>query len=36
VAFSISPEERLAWTIIIGRFEGQDFDFNAGRWKERK
>ena len=36
VAFSLSPEERLAFVVVLGRLDGGEFDFAALRWKERK
>ena len=36
VAFCLSPEERLAFVVAIGRLDGHEFDFAAMRWKERK
>jgi len=35
VAFSLSPEDRLAWVVAIGRLDGGDFDFVSMTWKER-
>jgi hypothetical protein len=36
VAFCLSPVERLAFVVAIGRLDGNEFDFRAMRWKERK
>ncbi len=34
VAFSLSPEDRLAWVVALGTLDGREFDFAAMRWKE--
>ncbi len=34
VAFSLAAEDRLAWVVALGRFDGREFDFAAMRWKE--
>ena len=34
VAASLPPDDRLAWAIICGRFEGIEFDFARMAWKE--
>ena len=36
VAFSLPPDERLAFVVVLGRLDGGEFDFVAMRWKERK
>jgi hypothetical protein len=36
VAFCLSPEERLAFVVALGRLDGGEFDFTSLRWKERK
>ncbi|QEH36503.1 hypothetical protein OJF2_50870 [Aquisphaera giovannonii] len=36
VAFSLPPEEAMAWHIILGQQDGNVWDFEAGRWKERE
>jgi hypothetical protein len=36
VAFSLSPEERLAWVVALGTLDGGEFDFVTMRWKERR
>jgi hypothetical protein len=36
VAWSLDDETRTAWCIIIGEFEGNEFDFHAMKWRERK
>ncbi len=35
VAFSLLPEDRLAWIVALGTLDGGEFDFAALRWKER-
>ena len=34
VAFSLAPDERLAWVVAIGRLDGRDFDFSTMSWKD--
>jgi hypothetical protein len=36
VAFCLSPEERMAFVLALGRLDGNEFDFAAMHWKERK
>ncbi len=36
VAFSLPPEDRLAWVIALGTLEGGDFDFATMRWIPRQ
>lgn len=36
VAFSLAPDERLAWTVILSGFEGAAFDWETGEWLPRK
>ena len=36
VAFSLSPEERLAYVVALGRLDGRVFDFAALGWKDGK
>ena len=36
VAFALEPDERLAYVVIFGQLDGNDFDFDRGQWKERK
>jgi hypothetical protein len=36
VAFSLPPQERFGWAVILAQFEGSDFDFAADKWKPRK
>jgi hypothetical protein len=36
VAFSLSPEERFAWVVAIGRLDGGEFDFEQMAWKDRR
>jgi hypothetical protein len=35
VAFSLDDIERSAYEIILGKMEGNQWDFSAWRWKER-
>jgi hypothetical protein len=35
VAFSLPPEDRLAWVVAIGTLDGGVFDFATMRWAER-
>ncbi len=35
VAFSLPPEDRLAWVIALGQLDGGVFDFPSMSWKER-
>jgi hypothetical protein len=35
VAFSLPPEDRLAWVVALGTLDGNEFDFGVMRWKER-
>jgi hypothetical protein len=32
VAFSLSPEERLAWVVATGTLEGRLFDWHSHQW----
>lgn len=34
VAFSLPVDERLAWIVAIGRFDGLDYDWSERRWKK--
>lgn len=34
VAFSLDPETRAAWSIRMGMFDGGQFDWEEGRFKE--
>ena len=36
VAFSLTPDERLAWVVALGRLDGNEFDFTTMSWKERR
>lgn len=36
VAFSLPDLERTAFSIVFSEFEGNEFDFNAMSFKERK
>ena len=33
VAFSLSPEERLAWVVAVGSLDGRAFDFDVMKWE---
>jgi hypothetical protein len=33
VAFSLPPDERLAYVVALGTMDGQEFDWHALRWK---
>ena len=35
VAFSLSPDERLAWVVALGELDGNEFDFATMSWKAR-
>jgi hypothetical protein len=35
VAFSLPPEDRLAWVVAIGTLDGGEFDFVTMRWRDR-
>lgn len=34
VAFSLEPDVRLAWVVILGELRGGTFDWGALRWKK--
>jgi hypothetical protein len=34
VAFSLGPEERLAFVVALGTLEGRVFDFERMGWRE--
>jgi hypothetical protein len=34
VAFSLPPEERLAWVVAFGTLDGREFDWSQRCWKE--
>jgi hypothetical protein len=34
VAFSLAPEERLAWIVVLGTLDGRTFDWDALSWKD--
>jgi hypothetical protein len=36
VAFSLAPDERLAWVVAIGWLDGREFDFATMTWKDRR
>jgi hypothetical protein len=33
VAFSLPPDERLAYVVVLGTLDGRTFDWQAMRWK---
>jgi hypothetical protein len=33
VAFSLSPDERLAWVVALAELDGHEFDFATMSWK---
>ncbi len=35
VAFSLSPEDRLAWVVALGQLDGGEFDFATLSWQDR-
>ena len=35
VAFSLPPDERLAWIVAFGTIDGREFDWHTLRWIER-
>jgi hypothetical protein len=34
VAFSLPPDERLAWVVALGTLDGRVFDFDTMSWKD--
>ncbi|HEV8029799.1 MAG TPA: hypothetical protein VGP42_02150 [Stellaceae bacterium] len=36
LAASLSADDLLLWSIVMGRFDGAEFDFERMRWKERR
>jgi hypothetical protein len=32
VAFSLPEDERLAWIVIMGRFDGLEYDWGTRTW----
>jgi len=36
VAFSLPPDERTAWVIVLGTLQGRIYDFDAMRWEESR
>ena len=32
VAFSLDPDERLAWVVALGTLEGGEFDWRTRSW----
>jgi hypothetical protein len=34
VAFALPVDERLAWVVAMGRFEGLDYDWSTRQWKK--
>lgn len=35
VAFSLDRTERMAWSVIMGEFEGGTFNWSSGTWDRR-
>ena len=35
VAFSVDEDTLKGWTVLFGKFEGGEFDWDADRWRER-
>lgn len=35
VAFSLPPDEAMAWGIIFGEMDGNTWDFNSMAWKKQ-
>jgi hypothetical protein len=36
IAFSLDIPEAIAWAIIFGQFEGNDWDWKSMQWKKKK
>jgi hypothetical protein len=36
VAFTLPPDERLAWIVALGTLQGRQFDWQTLSWKERQ
>jgi len=36
VAFSLAPDERLAWVVALGQLDGAEFDWPTMTWKDRR
>jgi len=34
VAFSLEPDERLAWIVVMAGFDGHRYDWERGGWDE--
>ena len=34
IAFSLLPEDRLAWIVAIGQLDGREFDFARMEWRQ--
>jgi len=34
IAFSLPPEDRMAWVVAIGTLDGRDFDWTRVAWKD--
>jgi len=32
VAFSLSPDERKVWVVVMARFDGRIFDWGTSSW----
>jgi hypothetical protein len=35
-AFSMRRDERIAWIVVVGQTEGQEWDWGMMRWKARE
>jgi hypothetical protein len=35
VAFSLPPDDRLAWVVVFGTLDGGEFDWAAPRWEQK-
>jgi hypothetical protein len=36
VAFSLPVDERMAYVVVLGSLDGQEFDWSALRWEEAR
>lgn len=34
VAFSLPPDDRLAFIVALGSLDGNEFDWSTGAWKQ--
>lgn len=35
VAFSLQPDDRLAWVVVFGTLDGGEFDWTTLRWEAK-